>query len=129
MHQYCASVAVKSDGLIDTVLVVWTDDRATLSLNLSTSPSFPVFAVGPNPASYNLNLLSNANSYFDITISVIDATGRTIFPSKGIAGTPGISENLIDVSTLPSGFYFLKIDGSMNGKQFSRNEKFIIRRE
>jgi hypothetical protein len=65
------------------------------------SDSFDLF---PNPVSTTLNI--DAREFSEGSMTLIDATGRTLISSK-------IVQSPIDVSSLPVGFYFVKLnDGS-----------------
>jgi len=77
------------------------------------------FAVYPNPANSNLTIVFPDNyNASNNALEILDVTGRSIVNSPL---TIHNSQMSVDVSTLPSGMYFIKI-GNGNSSQL---EKFI----
>lgn len=75
--------------------------------------------VYPNPANDFLNISNGDINYTDKTIRIFNVIGKKImeFPSKK-------SFNKINISNLPSGIYFIKLenqDGSVCTKRFCKN--------
>jgi hypothetical protein len=88
--------------------------------NISFSESMAVF---PNPAYEFVNLNISLNNPGNVKIEMLDLLGKTV-NAIDLGWQNSINNYRIDVSTVPKGIYFLKVDtGSM-----SYIEKLIISR-
>jgi len=107
LYQAQVSLAVKSTGLIDDLLVTWIDNRSENLVNAIALPKYQPLSLKyfPNPVSSEL-ILSNLNFKEGNEISVTDMVGNIIhiYPITW-EGT------MIKIPTLAlqNGIYFLKI--------------------
>jgi hypothetical protein len=80
--------------------------------------------VFPNPASdfILLHLDAKGNTYKDMSYTICDVTGKTIF-SRALAATPDKESTRIDISHLATGLYYLALytDGIASVKKFVKN--------
>lgn len=83
---------------------VVVEQGAPQSISEVTTNSVKVY---PNPASDNLNVDIYTSGFASTKYAIVDAQGRTVATGNNI--TTGI--NTIDVSSLSSGVYVLKIEG------------------
>ena len=67
--------------------------------------------VFPNPATDELTIQLNANNAHPSTIAIFNVAGRTVLIQEATAGRSDIR---LDVSSLQSGMYFLRISSSEN---------------
>ncbi len=69
-------------------------------------------SIFPNPTEHSIEVLAIASPDAQIQLDVIDILGRTLKTLTLITNSAGVINQKIDISTLPSGTYFLKvIDG------------------
>ncbi len=66
------------------------------------------FTVSPNPATNMVNLAFTAEKGGRASISVINQTGAAVI-SRSVAANAGNNTSKLDVSSLPNGVYFIKI--------------------
>lgn len=64
--------------------------------------------VFPNPATNQINVSTDVDKPAKYWVKIADATGRTVFREKDFALNPN-SSNLISVSHLPKGIYFITL--------------------
>lgn len=89
-------------------LTVYSDDPVATSVNDLPFDS-DLARVIPNPSDGNFSLLFNLKSTEDLTIEVLDLTGKVI-QTRSLGKTFAGHQNLsIDASQLNSGFYFCKL--------------------
>jgi predicted peptidase len=75
----------------------------------------------PNPVKGTLSVYVNVEQSQQVRILVHDLNGKTVQRSSRLF-TPGVSENKIDVTSLPTGTYFIKVEG----ETFSVTKKVLI---
>src|SRR6185437_4059836 len=103
-------------GLADTVTVFVGPNSFNIPLFVSnaTVPAKPI-NIFPNPASSVLNIqwtdLQPGNS--DVVIT--DVASR-VFYKTSVPNNPGKGSMQLDISALPAGVYFVKIDGTETKK-------------
>lgn len=77
--------------------------------SVAESSPFHVLSVAPNPASQYLSItLSNATGA-PAHISIVDLAGRTVAFTQSAMGGVGLHSTIIDVSSLPSGSYVVRV--------------------
>ena len=76
----------------------------------------------PNPASEKATIEFNVLNHGEATIHITDLIGKNVSTQK-IRVTKGLNNAFINVSTLPSGTYIIKV---ISGKQTFTN-KFIVK--
>lgn len=96
----------------DMALTVYSEDPlATSSINELPFDS-DLARVVPNPSDGNFSLLFNLKSTEDLTIEVLDLSGKVI-QSKNLGKTFAGHQNIeIDANQLNSGFYFCRLSTS-----------------
>lgn len=67
------------------------------------------FSIFPNPTTKELNIAITPDSNSSFLISIINAVGEIVFQK-----TLNTNEKKLDISTLPNGLYFLKLDSKEN---------------
>lgn len=67
-------------------------------------------AVYPNPASNNLNVAFNLDQASNVSLSVVDMTGKVVIAAKNNFGA-GVNTANINVSGLTNGVYFVQVSG------------------
>ncbi|HYF32787.1 MAG TPA: T9SS type A sorting domain-containing protein [Chitinophagaceae bacterium] len=75
----------------------------------------------PGPVKGTLSVYVNVDRAQNVRISVHDLNGRSLHRSDKLVA-PGLTENKINVSALPSGTYFVKVEG----EHFSESRKVVI---
>ena len=81
----------------------------TLMMEMNGEITPKIFALRPNPAQGKIDLDLKTLTTEDIDVSIIDAKGMAVF--RELRYHPkGRSTMTIDVSSLPSGAYFVKLD-------------------
>lgn len=90
---------------------VWVIQDANLSTGIAAENSGSGIKIFPNPTEGKLNILRSSNEATSITI--LNTLGETVYSQKLNAG-----ETQIDLSGLPSGFYFGRFE--TEGKQIVR---------
>lgn len=96
-----------------------TTEKEITVQELFTNAHFSLF---PNPNAGEFNLIMESQSNLDITLSIVNVMGATVFKTEEQVGI-GKSVKFFDLQ-LPDGAYYLRIDG--NGK--SKVQKFLIAR-
>jgi len=76
-----------------------------------------VWGIYPNPANDFLQIMINKNDPNSYSIGIIDITGKEIISQS-------VSKETIDISSLTSGMYFVKLLNSKTGKLVG-TEKFV----
>lgn len=66
------------------------------------------FAISPNPASANINVLFNSSKQSAYSITFYDIAGKMLLSKTGSANA-GINNFMLDVHALSAGTYFIKI--------------------
>lgn len=90
------------------VYMAKVDATGNFTLSSSELLSESNLSVFPNPVADGLlEVQLDTKSRVDIDMSLIDVTGRTVYNQRFIAN--GNSSQIIDVSTMPKGVYFLKL--------------------
>ena len=95
--------------------VYYVDGRiaysAVLKLNRRETDGFSLLRIAPNPTEGKINLLLQASYQINIPIAVYNSKGqKLIFLSRQIQ--KGITHQLIDITSLPAGIYFLRLGNS-----------------
>ncbi|MBR1784415.1 MAG: T9SS type A sorting domain-containing protein [Bacteroidales bacterium] len=109
---YEMSVRNISDNYIITVE---TEER---ELSINDVENYVKVALAPNPATQQVRVdVAGVNGMVDC--SIIDMSGREVYSSKFNAS----NEQVIDLSNIPAGAYFVRITNST----FSKVEKLIVR--
>jgi hypothetical protein len=84
-------------------VVTVTQDASTVAVE---GPGTSGISVYPNPASGSFTIVPGTGNPGPVSITLFDLTGRIVLERK----TGGISPERIDVSLLPAGLYFLKLE-------------------
>jgi PKD repeat protein len=106
-----------SYGYVQNFLTVNTDDGSTqVSLGISDVNGDHALIVYPTPTKDIMHLIVN-NAKGEYSIHIFDAMGRAVFEKDQVA-----NNQLIDLRSLPGGFYFLQVEG----KGWRSNSKLII---
>ena len=69
----------------------------------------------PNPASSVVNLEFNADASKAVMVTVVNQSGMVVL-QKNIAATQGVNKKMLDISTLKSGIYTIKINEGISVK-------------
>lgn len=77
----------------------------------------------PNPCSENLNIKYNLNKSTDVEISVFSVLGKKIFSTSESYKNKGVNKEIINISKLKPGNYFLRL--KMMGRAYTK--KIIIK--
>lgn len=101
--------------LADDDKIIELKNENPLSLPSIEHPSFQLF---PNPANSVFTLITNASTTHEYQMEIITINGRSVH--KQNINSPSVE---INVSTLHSGLYFLKI----SGYETSRVKKLVIK--
>ncbi len=101
-------------GCDSTVRYVCGTNIGIRSLSSSEANSFHIF---PNPANDFLQLMINKNDSNSYSIGIFDITGKEIISQS-------LFKETIDISSLTSGMYFVKLLNSKTGKLVG-TEKFV----
>jgi hypothetical protein len=116
--QWYSSVAVKSDGLTDTVLIVWRDDRDFVTDVADGGPSLPMwvelFQNYPNPFNPATTIAFDLPAGAHVSLEVFDITGQrvsTLVDQKLGTGRHTIRWNGISDAghEVPTGVYLYRI--------------------
>ncbi len=75
------------------------------------------FGMHPNPATEVLNITTSGSGSSNYGVEIIDATGNTVRQNSFFGN------GTIDISTIPSGFYFVK----RSSENFNETRKLIVR--
>ncbi|MEI2739767.1 MAG: T9SS type A sorting domain-containing protein, partial [Chitinophagaceae bacterium] len=100
---YTASATGCASAMTDTVLTIFA---ATLT------------NIYPNPASDNVNVVIDATAFENITIVIIDMSGRLVITQSGNV-RPGLNNRAINISKLSGGIYTLKTLNSAGRETFT----------
>ncbi len=95
-------------GTATTSRLVTIDNCTTGVTNTSLDPSVSIF---PNPASAAISIVCTNWKNDNSTIVITDMTGREIYKTT-LATAGGIGTAQIDVATLATGVYFIKVGDS-----------------
>ena len=78
---------------------------------------FNDFSIAPNPIkNKQINLSYNLSELQNISVSVYDSLGRTVFYENQSNSNLGINSKVLDVSNLQNGIYICKLSSSNNSK-------------
>ena len=91
-----------------------------IAINCKRSPGIELF---PNPANESLTCRFSQNENSDLTLSILDITGRIVQIEK-IIGKKGLNQLSLKIDGLASGAYYLRISDNENIKlqnQFFKN--------
>ncbi|HYE56337.1 MAG TPA: T9SS type A sorting domain-containing protein [Chitinophagaceae bacterium] len=111
----------KGTNLYRLVLVNKDGKRDYYDVKRVTLPGATGFVNIPNPVRGTMSVYLNVDRSQNVRILVHDINGKTIHRTNKLF-TPGLSENMIDVTGLPSGTYFVKVDG----ETFSVTRKILV---
>jgi len=99
-----------ADGRIDFQKTDLTP--ATASVNDLKNSNISTMTVYPNPSSSFANILVSLNKETDISITLHDISGKTVF-ERNMAATSGLNNFRLETSAFEKGFYFVKVtDGN-----------------
>jgi hypothetical protein len=84
-------------------------------LQLSLLPALATFFIAPNPTKGAFTLQSNGDYEDNALVQMMDAQGKIVF-EKIFPATKGLNRWEIETSGMPTGLYFLKMDGKAAGK-------------
>ncbi len=120
-------VAISNTAMVENSVKHLTAEKRGVPKNPSPTTSLPtgrnIWQIYPNPVIDMLNLVYRGKDIIKgvINIVVADATGKTVKKFRAASNNKQLH---IDVSNLPSGFYFIKINVI---NEIQMNEKFIKR--
>lgn len=100
-------------------IVFWNTDRNGVSvedLNYSNN-----IALYPNPANTNLNIRLLSVQFNDVSVELIDITGKVIL-SENVSTSLSDAGYTIDVSNIPNGMYIVRVT---NGDQINTSKVSI----
>lgn len=69
-------------------------------------------AVYPNPASTEANVRVAMKQVADVTVSVLDLSGKEVVENNTLTLEEGVNNIMINTSTLPSGMYYVNLKSS-----------------
>lgn len=73
-------------------------------------PDSKIKALHPNPASTVISIdYYSAEANQNINYSIYDCTGRKVLAAQLISVSAGINTNMLDISALPKGVYFIEL--------------------
>ncbi|MFT5166269.1 MAG: glucose/arabinose dehydrogenase [Saprospiraceae bacterium] len=105
---------ITSTGTGNYMLVVTTANGCTYTsevffgvLGLEDLASFEAFSVNPNPFTDELTLSMEVNSSTEVSIQVVDITGKIIFSKE--ATLVGTTKETLQLSDLSTGVYFIHL--------------------
>jgi hypothetical protein len=90
------------------------DDIQVFDQQISNDPGWMIY---PNPVNNILQIVSNHSTGSTVTLSIFDASGRTLFLNNFTA-TGLLDKNTLNLSRLPAGLYALRISDGINNKVF-----------
>ncbi len=103
-------------------IVVYCSHILGISETISNEP-IKIESLHPNPVSGSLKLKYLSEVYTTGEINIFNINGGIVYADK-ISVNNGVTEKVIDVSTLPIGMYFLK--STFNDHYFQRTLKIIV---
>lgn len=83
--------------------------EVTNAVGINTSAKIKAFAVTPNPTKGLINLSVSSATNQALVVNVIDQLGRVVWTKEYDERTQSIKKE-IDLSALPKGAYFIKVD-------------------
>ncbi|MGC9341994.1 MAG: FN3 associated domain-containing protein [Bacteroidales bacterium] len=89
----------------------------TTGLPINQAPEFSIF---PNPAGDEITLSVAGGLSGDINLMIYDISGRILMQKRNIEG----KQNVIDISSLSQGYYFVKISDSYGNTSVKRLIKY-----
>lgn len=116
-------IAANSTSAADAGDNVYSNNfQLSVSTSISENSKLNNLKIFPNPVKDNLNISFTTNEAFHIDATIVDVSGKFIAKvfSKNIS--KGTQSEIINVSKIPNGIYFLMLKGN----DFSRTEKIII---
>lgn len=114
------------DNLQYIIMLINGQDSTVLNSNFTSLPVLqPLFtsilnieipsdeiSIYPNPADKMLNVVfeNQADSKYDATMSIRDASGRKVSPDQKEKSHPGVNHFELNTEDLPNGIYFIMIE-------------------
>lgn len=104
------------------------EDRSVLGINSpEQGDQSKVFTIGPNPTSGLLNIFYYLPEQMDkVLMTAYDVQGKRVWHHDGFKNTVGQSSTQINLTSLPTGVYFLSIDVIRAGQIQKREVKRIL---
>ncbi len=135
-YQLYPSVAVKSNGTIDTVLVIWQDDRQAPLVGVATQPGliptgFQLHQNYPNPFNPATSIEFALPTAGIVKLSIYDLLGRevrTLVAGWMPAGWHRVQWDGTDSAgkAVPSGVYLYRLEAGDAGRRFTASRKLVL---
>lgn len=93
----------------DCVTVLFKKSTVSVGEVLITDAGTNVASVYPNPATRTANVEVKMANKAEVSVSLMDVTGRTIVNNAPVSLEPGVHTLPIDIATVPTGLYIYQV--------------------
>lgn len=123
-YHFKIAIADAADAAFDSAVMLQESSFRSVNPNsIEEVPAISSVSVQPNPANEYLEVTYNARDAQQVTMDLIDLTGRTVY-TQSQSRNAGYSQQRIELNTQKEGVYFLRLSGD----DFKVTKRVVIKR-